>query len=261
MRVTLLGCGASAGVPMIGGPDGRGDWGVCDPTEPRNQRTRSSILIEADSGALLVDTTPDLRRQWLAHGIGRLDAILFTHAHADHIMGLDEVRMLNRLADRPLPAYGTEATLAELELRFGYAFKPWKPPGFFRPVLDARRFAPGDTVRAAGMDVRVFDQDHGFSRTIGLRAGGLGYCTDTVALDEAAFDSLAGIDTFVVGCFQRATHHTHAWIGRVEEWVARLRPRRTVLTHMGVDMDWGWLERNLPAGVEAGFDGMVMEVG
>ncbi len=164
MRVTLLGTGGSAGVPMIGGPDGRGDWGLCDPAEPRNRRTRASIVIDSGEGdVLLVDTSPDLRGQLLDCGISHVAALLYTHAHADHIVGLDDVRILNRIAERPLEAFGTAATLEEIELRFGYAFLPWQPPGFFRPVMLPRVVAPGDTLETAGMRVGVFEQDHGFT--------------------------------------------------------------------------------------------------
>ena len=261
MRVTLLGTGASAGVPMIGGPDGHGDWGVCDPAEPRNRRMRSSIVVERAGGALLVDTGPGLRAQLLACGIKRVDAILYTHAHADHITGLDDVRVLNRVAGRPLEAYGTAATLEDLTIRFPYAFRPWRPPGFYRPVLEARAVAPDEIVTTAGLTIRLFDQDHGFARTLGLRIGDFGYSTDVFDLDETAFAVLAGVDTWVVGCFQRPPHHTHAPLDKVLGWVERLRPRRTVLTHMGTDMDWAWLCENLPAGVEPGHDGQVLEIG
>jgi phosphoribosyl 1,2-cyclic phosphate phosphodiesterase len=263
MHVTLLGTGASAGVPMIGGPDGMGDWGVCDPAEARNRRTRASIVVQgqADGPRLLVDTGPDLREQLLACGVPRIGAILYTHAHADHITGLDDVRILNRICGHPLDAFATEATLAELALRFPYAFRPWDPPGFYRPVLVARPVAPGVTFDVAGLTVRVFEQGHGQVRTLGLRIGDFGYSTDVVTLDDAAFAALAGVDTWVVDCFQRHTrHNTHAHLDLVLTWVARLRPRRTVLTHMGPDMDWSWMAANLPPGLEAGFDGMVLEV-
>lgn len=260
IKVTLLGTGGSAGVPMIGGPDGAGDWGECDPAEPRNRRSRASILIEQGEQALLVDTPPDMRAQLLLCKIRRVDAVLYTHAHADHITGLDDVRILNRIMDRPLDAFATPATLEELELRFGYAFLPWQPPGFFRPVLVPRPVAPGDTIDVLGIGIKLFDQDHGFTRSLGMRVGGFGYSTDVVDLDDAAFAVLAGVDTWVVGCFQRHLHRTHAWLPRVLDWVKRLRPRRTVLTHMGPDMDFGWLTAKLPSGVEPGFDGMVLEV-
>jgi phosphoribosyl 1,2-cyclic phosphate phosphodiesterase len=259
LRVTLLGTGGSAGVPTIGGADGRGDWGACDPAEPRNRRTRTSILVQGGQGSLLVDTSADMRAQLLACAVRRVDAILFTHAHADHISGLDDVRILNRIAGRPLEAFATEATLADLRVRFDYAFRPWQPPGFYRPVLVPCPVAPGETVMAAGLRVRLFEQEHYSTRSLGLRIGGFGYSTDAVALDDAAFAALAGVDTWVVGCFQRAPHRTHAWLARALEWAARVRARRTVLTHMGTDLDWAWMTQNLPPGVEPGFDGQVLE--
>lgn len=260
MRVVMLGCGGSAGVPMIGGADGAGDWGACDPAEPRNRRTRSSIVIECNGLRLLVDTSPELRLQLTACRIPGVDAILYTHAHADHVTGLDDVRILNRIAGRPLEAFATPRTLEELVRRFGYAFRPSQPPNFFRPALEPREVAPGQTVPMAGMPVRLFEQDHGFAPTLGLRIGPFGYSTDVVALDEAAFETLAGVDTWVVGCFCRAPHPTHAHVDLALDWAARVGARRTVLTHMGNDLDWAWLERRLPAGVEPGHDGLVLEV-
>jgi len=258
-RVIVLGCGGSAGVPHLGGADGFGDWGACDPAEARNRRTRSSIVIEGPEGRLLVDTGPDMRTQMLACGVGQVEAVLFTHAHADHIMGLDDVRLLNRVVGRPLDAYATARTLQEVEARFDYAFRPWQPPWFFRPVLVPHAIEAGDTVEVGGMAVRSFAQDHGFMPTLGLRVGGFGYSTDAVRLDEAAFEALAGVDTWLVGCFQRAPHRTHANLAQVLSWAERVGARRTVLTHMGQDMDWGWLKQRLPAGVEPGVDGMILE--
>lgn len=262
MRVILLGTGGSAGVPMIGGADGRGDWGACNPNEPRNRRTRASIVVESDSGTrLLVDTSPEMRGQLLACRIPAVDAILYTHAHADHITGLDDVRILNRIVGRPLDAFATRATLDELARRFGYAFRPWSPPGFFRPVLVPREVAPGGTIATAHLEVRLFEQDHGFSRSLGLRIGGFGYSTDVLDLDATAMTALAGIDTWVVGCFLRyGPHKTHADLPRIIGWARCLGVRRTVLTHMGTDMDWDWLVANLPIGIEPGYDGMVLNL-
>jgi phosphoribosyl 1,2-cyclic phosphate phosphodiesterase len=260
MRVTLLGCGASAGVPMLGGAAGLGDWGLCDPTEPRNRRTRASIVIEEAGGALLVDTAPELRTQMLAAGIGRIDAVVYTHAHADHVMGLDDLRALNRIVNRPLEAFGMAETMAELTTRFPYAFRPWKPPGFFRPVLEPRVVEPWQVIDPAGFPVRLFEQDHKVCTTLGLRAGAFAYSTDVLILNEKAMQVLEGVDTWVVGCFQRTSHWVHANLEQVLAWVERLRPRRTVLTHLGTDMDYDWMIRHLPRGVEPGYDAMVLEI-
>jgi len=260
-RVTILGCGGSAGVPQLGGADGRGDWGACDPNELRNRRTRSSIVIEGPGGErLLVDTSPDMRHQLLACAVPRVDAILFTHAHADHVLGIDDVRILNRIVGRPLDAFATERTLQELDKRFDYAFQPWTPPWFYRPALTARQIAAGDVIEAAGMQVRLFEQDHGFLPTLGLRVGGFGYSTDVARLDEAAMQALAGVDTWIVDCFQRKAHKTHANLEQVLAWTERLEPRRVVLTHMGHDVDWAWLTSRLPPHVEPAHDGLILDV-
>ena len=259
-RVTILGCGGSAGVPQIGGADGQGDWGACDPAEPRNRRTRSSIILQSDTGErLLVDTSPDMRHQLLSCGVPRVDAILFTHAHADHVLGIDDVRILNRIVNRPLDAYATERTMLDLNRRFDYAFKPWQDTYFFRPVLIPHEISAGQVIEVAGLQVVLFEQDHGFMPTLGLRIGDFAYSTDVAILDDAAFAALAGVDTWVVDCFQRKPHKTHANVEQVIAWAERVGARRVVLTHMGYDVDWAWLKGRLPAHIEPGHDGMTLD--
>ena len=259
MKVTILGAGGSSGSPQVGGDDGAGDWGELDPAEPRNRRTRPSIVIETGGRRLLVDTGPDLRNQLIDNKINRIDAILYTHAHADHIAGLDEIRILNRLLGTPMPTFATEAVWAELQMRFDYAFRPWTGGGFYRPVLQPQTIAAGQTVDILGLSVALIDQNHGFIPSLGLRIGGFAYCTDVVKLDETALNALENLDIFVVDCFTRGgPHPTHAHLALVLEWVERLKPRRTILTHMGPTMDYRWLLKNLPAGVEPAHDGMVL---
>lgn len=259
LKVSILGCGSSSGVPQIGGADGRGSWGACDPANPLNRRTRSSILIEGGGGGrLLVDTGPDLRAQLIACGVPGVDAILYTHAHADHIMGIDDVRGLNRIGGRVIEAFGTERTLASLRQRFDYAFEPSTAPVFFRPAMQPVRFRAGDAISAAGHAVQTFSQDHAVMETVGFRIGGFAYSTDVVTLPEASLVHLHGLDTWVVGCFQRRPHKVHAHLDQVLAWVRQLRPRRTILTHMSTDLDYGWLQANLPADVEPAHDGMVL---
>ncbi len=261
LRVIVLGCGGSAGVPMLGGADGRGDWGACDPAEPRNRRSRASIVLEAADGhRVLVDTGPDLKQQLLANGIGRIDSILYTHAHADHVAGLDDVRTLNRILDEPIAVYGTGTVLAELAHRFAYAFRPWSPPGFYRPVLVPHEVAAGDRLEIDGLPLALFEQRHGRGTTLGIRIGSFSYSTDVVALDDAALAAIAGSEVWLVDCFQRQPHPAHADLSLVAGWARRLGIRRTVLTHMGTDMDWDWMRRNLPDGLEPAFDGMVLSV-
>ena len=259
--VTVLGCGGSAGVPQLGGPDGTGDWGACDPADPRNRRTRSSIVIAGQGGQrLLVDASPDMRAQLLACAVPQIDAILFTHAHADHVLGIDDIRILNRIARRPLDAFAEPDTMSELHRRFDYAFKEWKQPHFFRPVLVSKTIEYGQTVESCGLQIQTFEQDHGFLPTMGLRVGAFGYSTDVVTLSDAALAVLAGVDTWIVDCFQRKRHTTHANVDQVIAWYEQVKPRRMVLTHMGYDIDFAWLQARLPPGIEPAYDGLVLEV-
>lgn len=262
MKVTLLGTGGSGGVPLLGGPDEAGDWGECDPAEPRNRRGRTSAVVEgADGQRLLIDAGPDLRTQLLATRIARVHALILTHAHADHIMGIDDIRGINRNLGRTLDVYGTKMTLLKTEDRFDYAFRPATPPMFFRPALEPRRVDYDDRFEAAGMSVTVFRQDHGVMDSLGIRIGAFAYSTDVVLLPGESHRHLKGLDTWVVGCFQHAPHKVHANLEQVLEWVARFRPSRTVLTHMGPAMDYATLRATLPPGVEPGYDGMVLELG
>jgi phosphoribosyl 1,2-cyclic phosphate phosphodiesterase len=201
-----------------------------------------------------------MRAQLLACAIPQIDAIRFTHAHADHVLGIDDIRILNRIVKRPIDAFAETRTIAELDRRFDYAFKDWtSQPHFFRPVLVKHPIAFGDTVETCGLQIRTFEQDHGLLSTIGLRVNGFAYSTDVVTLNEHAVATLEGVDTWVVDCFQRGRHTTHANVDQVITWFEQLRPRRMILTHMGYDIDWAWLQRRMPAGIEPGFDGMLIE--
>ena len=260
MKVTILGCGGSAGVPHIGGADGGGDWGACDPNEPRNRRTRSSILLEWDGFTLLVDTSPDMRTQLLACHVAKVDAVLYTHAHADHISGIDEIRILNRIIGKPLPAYATASTLDYLQHRYEYAFRPHSSSYFFRPVLVPTVIEPGQTLQIGGRDFQMFEQDHHVTKSIGFRCGNFAYSTDVVRMTDDAFATLHGIDTWVLGAFQRQPHTTHLNVDQALEWSRRVSARRTVLTHMGIDLDWAWMIKRLPTGAEPATDGMTIEI-
>ena len=262
MKITLLGVGGSAGLPQIGGADGHGDWGQADPQEPRNRRTRTSIVIQSENGpTILVDTGPDLRSQLIKNGIAHVDAILYTHAHADHVAGLDDIRILNRLNQAPMPVYGSSETLDELKRRFEYAFRPWNGRFFGRPALLAHVISLEETILIDSFKALVIHQDHGFGPSLGFRIGDFAYCTDVVRLDEAAFTALQGVKIWVVDCFTPASDHpSHAGLETVKGWVKRLQPKRTILTHMGPQMDYQTLKATLPDGIEPGYDGMVVEL-
>src|SRR5579864_5139531 len=196
MRVTMLGSGPSWGVPRIGN-----DWGACDPTNPRNRRRRVSVLVEEGSAILLIDTSPDLREQLLDARVKRLDAALFTHAHADHLHGIDDLRSVNQLMKKTLPVYATAETLAEIRTRFGYVFGAMdfsKHTTYYKPALEPH--AIDGPFSAAGLEVVPFVQDHGFSTTLGFRIGPFGYSTDVINLDDDAFAVLEGIELWIVDC-------------------------------------------------------------
>jgi phosphoribosyl 1,2-cyclic phosphate phosphodiesterase len=252
MRVTVLGCGSSTGVPMPGN-----EWGACDPANPRNRRRRASILVETGTTAVLVDTSPDLREQLIDARCKWLDAVIYTHGHADHLHGIDDIRSINYFRDGPLDAYADDATLDVIRARFGYVFDPI-PAGMemYKPWLIPHRIA--GPFRIGDLDVVPFDQDHGFSRTLGFRFGPIAYSTDVVNLPEEAFAALAGVETWIVDCLQEAPHRTHTHLARTLEWIARVKPRRAVLTHMNVRVDYATLVAKLPAGVEPAWDGMVL---
>lgn len=267
MRVTILGSGGAGGVPLVGG-----DWGLCDPGEPKNRRRRVSLLIE--DGAkdnptrLLVDTSPDLREQVLDAGVQRLDAVIFTHNHADHVHGIDDLRQFNRRQQAVIPAYMDKPTAESVGKRFGYVFGP---PGehngklnYYKPCLSLHEIAPGQAfaVSGPGGDIPVlpFDQDHGFMRTLGLRFGEVAYSTDVVNMPEDGFEALAGVGLWIVDCFAREPHPTHVHLPKVLQWIERVQPECAILTHMGTAMDYGRLLRELPQGVVPAYDGMTIEI-
>ena len=254
MRVTVLGCGGSGGVPLIGGR-----WGACDPADSRNRRRRVSLLVEQAGTTILVDTSPDLRAQLLDADVRRIDAVLWTHAHADHVHGIDDLRAVNRLMRRMIDVHADAETLASLQMRFGYAFGPPSGgAGFYKPCLEPHVIDGPFTVGA----VRVvpFAQDHGFSTTLGFRFGPVAYSTDVVTLSEEAFALLDGIDLWIVDCLRYAPHPTHSHLEQTLAWIARVRPKRAVLTHMDPDLDYATLAAQLPPGVEPGHDGLVVEM-
>jgi phosphoribosyl 1,2-cyclic phosphate phosphodiesterase len=254
MKVTVLGCGPSTGVPLIGG-----NWGRCDPTDPRNRRRRGSLLVEARGAAILIDTSPDLREQLLDAGVSRLDAVLMTHAHADHLHGIDDLRTVNRLMRRAIPLWADAASLAEIRRRFGYALEPPPEPGrFFKPTLEAHEIDGPFSV--AGVPIAPFAQDHGFGATLGFRIGKMAYSTDVTELDENAFAVLDGVELWVVDCLRREPHPTHSHLAKTLGWIARAGPRRAVLTHMDQSLDYRELADELPTGVEPGRDGLVIRL-
>ncbi len=249
MKVRILGCGTSSGVPRIGG-----DWGACDPNEPRNRRTRVSIVVEAGGVRILVDTSPDLRQQLLNAEIAMVDAVVWTHDHADHCHGIDDLRQLYHLSGGPVLGYARPETLTQLATRFGYAFhgRDGYPPTVTAKVLE-------DRLRIGPITISCVDQPHGNITSAGLRfdADGatIGYATDFHAMTDAMLALYAGLDLWIVDALRRRPHPTHPSLPQVLEWRDVLQPARTVLTHLDQSMDYRTLNDELPTAVEAAFDG------
>lgn len=257
MKVTLLGCGSSGGTPAV---DTRG-WGNCDPANPRNRRLRPSILVEEGDTQILVDTSPDLRQQMLNAGVSRLDAVLFTHSHADHLHGIDDLRAINRTINEPLDIYTDSATLEVIGDRFGYVLEPLAENAafYYKPTLIPHVIKDGDSLNIGGIEISVFEQDHTYCKTMGFRFGSVGYSTDAVELPEHAFEILQGVDAWIIGVLSDKPHPTHAHVDKALGWIDRVKPRHSVFTHMDVFLDYDELNSRLPEGVEAGYDGMVIE--
>ncbi len=256
IKVTILGCGGSGGVPLVGRV-----WGDCDPADPRNRRRRPSILVEQDGRRLLVDTSPDLRLQLLDAGVTDLDAVLFTHSHADHCHGIDDLRPLVYVRERPVDAFSDRDTLTALTRRFDYAFASSRQSGgFYSALLNDHVITPGEPFEAAGFRCIAFPQMHGQMTTLGFRIGPVGYSPDAAEIDPLGFEALAGVSLWVVDCLRFEPHPTHSHFAQTLDWIDRVKPARAVLTHMNHTLDYAALAAVCPEGVEPGYDGLVIEL-
>jgi len=259
MKLIMLGSGTSTGVPRIGGPDGRGDWGECDPNEPRNRRSRVSIVVERSAGSrILVDTTPDLRRQLLDNAIDQVDAVFWTHDHADHTHGIDDLRPMRYGRGGPLPGYGHEETVRRLRNRFGYVFAGQH--GY--PTICT--IEPLDRLRmCAGFGVGWCQMAHGPAQSTAFRfdADGksVGYATDFSAINREMVELFDGADVLVIDCLKREPHPTHAHLAMSLELAEAARVRTAVLTHMDRSMDYAAVSSEVPGHVLVGYDGLVIE--
>ncbi len=258
MKMRFLGCGGAGGVPSLSA-----GWGACDPTNPKNRRTRCGALIEKDETRLLIDTPPDLRFQLLEAGVNRLDAVFYTHDHADHLHGIDDLREVNRAMKKSLMVYGAADVLKGARQRFGYAFQNeedlFGAESLYRPMLVPRPLT-GGPLTVGGIAVVHFDQDHGYSRSTGYRFDDMAYTTDVIRLSEEAFALLEGVKVWVIGCLADTPHPTHAHIGLALEWIERIKPERAYITHMGPRLDYEAVRAMLPAHVAPAYDGLEIEL-
>jgi phosphoribosyl 1,2-cyclic phosphate phosphodiesterase len=250
VKVRILGCGTSTGVPKIGN-----DWGQCDPREPRNARLRTSILVESSGERMLVDCGPDLRQQLLAAGISRLDGLVVTHTHGDHCHGIDELRPVSQAIERPVPLHARADVLAELKDRFGYAFAQ---SDFYRPIVEAREL--GKELRFGTARTRFVDQPHGGPTSLGLRFDEGGYSVAyAVDFSDLTGDMAAlyeGADVWIADCLTRRPHPTHAHLDGVLGWAKELRVGQLILVHMGNGLDYHSLIAELPDWAAPAHDGL-----
>ncbi len=259
-RLTIMGCGASGGVPRVAAM-----WGQCDPDQAKNRRRRCSVLVERiETGGrtcVLVDTGPDLREQLLDVRLTALDGVLYTHDHADHTHGIDDLRMVAYTMKRRIPVHMDAVTKAILGTRFEYCFK--SPEGSsYPPILTAHEITPGTPVEIQGpagsITALPIPQQHGDIQSLGFRFGNVAYSPDISGFVDGSERFLEGLDVWIVDALRFTPHPSHFHVKRALEWIAKLKPKRAILTHMTSDLDYDRLCRELPAGVEPAYDGMVI---
>lgn len=263
LRFTILGCGSSPGVPRI-----NGDWGACDPSNPKNARLRCAAMAEriSENGGVtrvVIDTGPDFRTQMIAAKVDRLDAAIYTHAHADHIHGIDDLRGYALVQRRRIDVHADRTTMDRLDEAFGYCFRT--PPGSgYPPILEPHLFSHDRPITIEGEGGPLaFDplpQIHGDIISVGFRIGGLAYCPDVSAWPDDTAERLDGLDVLIIDALQYKPHPTHFSLGEALEWIDRLKPARAVLTHMHTPLDYDTVMRETPDHVEPAYDGLRIEL-
>ena len=264
LEIVILGSGSSGGVPRADG-----NWGVCDPANPLNQRSRCSLMVRrlSEEGAarqttVVVDASPEFRLQTSAAGVRRLDALLMTHDHADQAHGIDDIRAFALAQRARIGCWMDAPTRLNLMRRFGYIFEG---EGYYPAIADIHDVPPHGTEwsvtgPSGPIPVVTFDQDHGGVRSVGYRFGNLAYSSDVVDLPPEAFAALGGLDVWIVDALRYTPHPTHAHVDRALEWIARVKPKRAILTNLHIDLDYKELKGRLPPGVEPAYDGMAISV-
>ncbi|MEL6966437.1 MAG: MBL fold metallo-hydrolase [Pseudomonadota bacterium] len=261
-RFTILGCGSSPGVPRIGN-----DWGQCDPTNPKNRRMRASLLVEKIVGdattTVVIDTGPDFRAQMLMAGISVADAVVYTHPHADHIHGIDDLRSFVINSRARVPIFADGATSTRLHEAFGYCFET--PQGSsYPPILDEHRITAGEGFPIDGAAGPIhflpFEQPHGSIDSLGFRIGNVAYCSDVSDLDERALPHLEGLDVWILDALQYRAHPSHLNLEQALGWIEKLKPKQAILTHMHTPMDYDKVLAETPAHVQPAYDGLVVKL-
>lgn len=253
ITVRVLGCGSSVGVPEIGC-----ECAVCTSPDPRNKRTRVSVTVETQGKRLLIDTSPDFKQQMLQQNIKHIDAVLFTHDHADHVHGIDDIRSYNYLQNQPIDCFADAHTQAILSTRFPYIFLPPPKEIWYRPALTPHVIEPYRPFVAAGVEVLPFTQLHGQGESLGLRIGNFAYSTDVNGFPPESEPYLQGLDVWVVDCLRYTPSRTHSRLELTLQWIEKYKPRLAVLTHMAHQFDYATLAAELPQGVVPGYDGLLL---
>ncbi len=258
LSFTILGCGSSGGVPRLGG-----NWGDCDPSNPKNYRRRCSMLVTRrnQNGAtrVLIDTSPDLRAQLLDAHVGELDAVVYTHAHADHVHGIDDLRMIVFNMRKRIPVWADGPTQEALYSRFGYAFV--QPKGSaYPPILDMHTIDGEVTIRGAGGEItlRPFEVEHGNMDALAFRMEDIVYMPDVLDIPDSAWRYLEGLECWIVDALRRTPHPTHAHLEKTLGWIRRAAPRLAVLTNMHIDMDYATVEKETSENITPAYDGMTL---
>ena len=254
IEVTILGCGSSGGVPLIGNI-----WGPCDPNDSRNIRRRVSILVKKNKKTFLVDTSPDLRMQMLDAKVKDVDAVLYTHSHADHVHGIDDLRAFcwQRKDNKPLPIYSDQYTIDQITNRFDYAFENKYGPAV--PSLAANTISIGNNT-IQGVNVEAIKQIHGKGFSLGYRFDNVAYSTDVNNLPNESMEQLKDLDLWIVDCVRYEPHYSHSHFDQTISWIKQLKPKKAILTHMGHWLDYNDLKNKCPDNVEPGIDGMVIKI-
>ena len=258
LKITILGCGSSGGVPRLGG-----HWGACDPSNPKNNRRRCSILVERVSSkgttSVLIDTSPDLRTQLLDAGIGRLDAALYTHSHADHVHGIDDLRMIVFNTRTRLPVWADAATQSAILTRFDYAFVQPENSSY-PPILDFNTIEGDVTIEGAGgsLTFTPFEVTHGNIDALGFRVNDVAYLPDVSDIPEAVWPTLDNLDLWILDALRRTPHPSHSHLSNSLEWITRAAPRRAVLTNMHIDLDYATVDAETPDHITPAYDGLTL---
>jgi phosphoribosyl 1,2-cyclic phosphate phosphodiesterase len=262
LTLTILGCGSSGGVPRIGN-----HWGKCDPENPKNRRRRCSLLLRRfgpeGETRVIIDTSPDLREQMLEQDVGWIDGVLYTHEHADHTHGIDELRSFFLNQNKRVPVWANDRTGTMLLGRFGYCF--YSQHGSDYPsILHLLRLDPGQGVEIKGVGGSIvalpFEVEHGNDRALGFRIGAVAYTPDLNGIPDESISYLEDLDFWIVDALRRQPHPSHFSLAETLEWISRLRPRQAIITNMHIDLDYETMRKELPRGVEPAFDGLTVTI-